>query len=237
MIHPFQSTPLSKVVGTPSRTRRRTSAAALGLALAASAAGVAGATTAPASPIDTGANPSGCVERAEQGAELFPDQFTVQNAANFTLTYESNYKVLTVGETSPEAGTHTYVLVQCGTEAPALEGDLADATVVAIPITTMFSESTSHNGFIDVLDLEDTVTGVSDGSWIVTPSLRERIDAGEIESFNTTGVIDTEVIVAADPDVYVTGGFDDPAHAAIAEAGIPIVANAEWLERARHERR
>jgi len=230
MIHPFQSTPLSKVVGTPSRTRRRTSAAALGLALAASAAGVAGATTAPASPIDTGANPSGCVEGAEQGAELFPDQFTVQNAANFTLTYESNYKVLTVGETSPEAGTHTYVLVQCGTEAPALEGDLADATVVAIPITTMFSESTSHIGFIDVLDLEDTVTGVSDGSWIVTPSLRERIDAGEIESFNTTGVIDTEVIVAADPDVYVTGGFDDPAHEAIAEAGIPIVANAEWLE-------
>lgn len=178
----------------------------------------------------TGANPAGCVAGAEVGADLFPDQFSVQHAENYTLTYESNYKVLTVGETSPGGGAHTYVLVQCGTEAPALDGELADASIVEIPITTMFSESTSHAGFIDVLDIENTVTGVSDGSWIVSPSLRERIDAGEVESFNTTGAIDTEIVVAANPDVYVTGGFDDPAHESIAEAGIPVVANAEWLE-------
>ena len=238
MIHPFRS--------CPPRTRtRRTVAVAFGLAVAATATGVAGATSepppgtdpapdvspAPDGGIDTGANPAGCVEDVAPGTELFPDQFTVQHAENFTVTYESTYKVLTVGETSPNAGAHTYVLVQCGTEAPALDGELADATVVEIPVTTMFSESTSHDGFIDVLDLEGLVTGVSDGSWIVTPSLRERIDAGAIESFNTTGVIDTEVILAADPDVYVTAGFDDPAHEAITGAGIPVVANAEWLER------
>lgn len=225
--------------------RRRGIRIAVGLALAAGPAGVAGATTAPpssqapptsaasagepAAP-ETGANPAGCVEGDQADADLFPDQFAVQNAENYTLTYAGNYKVLTVGETSPGAGTRTYVLVQCGTEAPALEGDLADASIVEIPVTNMFSESTSHNGFIDVLDIEGMVTGVSDGSWVVTPSLRARIDAGAVESFNTTGVIDTELVVAADPDVYVTGGFDDPAHESIAEAGVPVVANAEWLE-------
>jgi len=178
---------------------------------------------------DTGANPPGCVEDAD-GGDLFTDQFTVRHAENYTLTYAATYKVLTVGEIGPGAGEQTYVLVQCGTEAPALEGDLADAAIVEIPVATMFSESTSHNGFIDVLDLESTLTGVGDESWIVTPSLRQRIDAGAVESFNTTGAIDTEAVVAADPDVYVTGGYDDPSHEALREAGIPVVANAEWLE-------
>ena len=179
---------------------------------------------------DTGANPAGCVEGDAASGEQFPDQFTVQHAENYTLTYAQNYKVLTVGETSPGTGEHTYVLVQCGTEAPALEGELDGASVVEIPVATIFSESTSHLGFIDVLDLEGTVTGVSDGSWVVTPSIRERIDAGEVESFNTTMVIDTEIVVAADPDVYITGGYDDPAHETIADAGVPVVADAEWLE-------
>ena len=156
-------------------------------AFAVAAAGVAGATTEPpvseppapnppapkqpaaAAGPDTGANPAGCVEGDAATGEQFPDQFTVQHAENYTLTYAENYKVLTVGETSPGAGAETYVLVQCGTEAPALEGDLEGASVVEIPVATIYSESTSHLGFIDVLDLEGDVTGVSDGSWVVTP--------------------------------------------------------------------
>jgi iron complex transport system substrate-binding protein len=226
---------------TTSPCTRRLVGVGLTGALALLAAGTAGATTEPPSSEpagteaasagpDTGANPAGCVDGDAAGGEQFPDQFTVQHAENYTLTYAENYKVLTVGETSPGAGAHIYVLVQCGTEAPALEGELEGASVVEIPVATIYSESTSHLGFIDVLDLEGAVTGVSDGSWVVTPSIRERIDAGEVESFNTTMVIDTEMVVAADPDVYITGGYDDPAHEAIAGAGVPVVADAEWLE-------
>jgi iron complex transport system substrate-binding protein len=186
--------------------------------------------TAPASGPETGGNPSGCIEDAPAESELFPDRFTVEHAENFTLTYADTYKVLTVGQTGPSGGGHTYVLVQCGTEAPSLDGELDGATVVEIPVQTIFSESTSHLGFIDVLNLEGAVTGVSDGSWVVSPGVREGIDAGEIESFNTTGAVDTELVVAADPDVYITGGYDDPAHEAISGAGVPVVADTEWLE-------
>ena len=119
-------------------------ALALGTAFAAVGGGPAGATTEPVT------------------SESPADKFTVQHAENFTLTYDGDHKVLTVG-TGDTA--ETYVLVQCGTEAPALDGDLAGATVIEMPIATMFSESTSHHGFIDVLDLEGTVTGVGDASW------------------------------------------------------------------------
>jgi iron complex transport system substrate-binding protein len=207
-------------------------AIALSAVLAALGSGSAAATappsSGPGSAPDTGGNPAGCVSDAEPGAELFPDQFEVEHAENYSLRYEGNYKVLTV-EVDAERSA-TYVLVQCGTEAPELEGDLRGAVVVDIPITTMFSESTSHNGFIDVLDIEGTVTGVGDGSFVVTPSLRQRIDAGQVESFSPNFVPDTEIVVASAPDVFVTGGSPLAEHEIIAAAGIPVVANVEWLE-------
>ena len=77
---------------------RRRAGAAVGAAVALATAGLAAASTeppasepdvsaAPAAGPDTGANPAGCVDDAESGAELFPDQFTVQHAENFSLTY------------------------------------------------------------------------------------------------------------------------------------------------------
>lgn len=219
------------------RCPRRLTATAFTAALAVTLTGTtvdgtADATTEPPGSAPgpaTGGNPPGCLDAAATG-DLFPDQFTVEHAENYTLTYAANYKILTVGESSPGADVRTYVLVQCGTEPPALDGDLTGASVVEIPVATIYSESTSHLGFIDVLDLEGAITGVSDTSWVVTPSVRERIVAGDVESFNTTGAIDTELVVAADPDVFITGGFDDPAHEIIGAAGVPVVANAEWLE-------
>ena len=36
------------------------------------------------------------------------------------------------------------MLVQCGAPAPKLEGDLAGAQIVTVPITSLFSASTTH---------------------------------------------------------------------------------------------
>jgi iron complex transport system substrate-binding protein len=184
-------------------------ALALGTALAAFGGIPAGATSEPLS--------------SEPGA----DTFTVQHAENFTITYDDGHKVLTTG-TGDSA--ETFVLVQRDAAPPAPEGDLAGATVIEVPVETMFSESSSHYGFIDVLDIEGTVTGVGDASLIVTPMLAERAAAGEIESFAPSFVVDPEVVVAADPDVYITGGFPVPEHDVIRAAGIPVVPNLEWLE-------
>jgi iron complex transport system substrate-binding protein len=178
----------------------------------------------------TGANPAGCVDDAAAGDDLFADTYEVAHAANLTLDYHDTYKVMTVGEPAPDQPTQTYVLVQCGTEAPALEGDLAGATVVEIPVRSLYSESTSHLGFVDALGIADVVTGVSNGDVIVTPGVRERVDAGEVDTFAEDYEVNTELVIAGDPDVFVTSGTEDPAHQALAEAGVPVVANAEWLE-------
>ena len=146
------------------------------------------------------------------------DTFTVQHAENFTLTYDGDHKVLTVG---PAGTAATFVLVQRGTEPPALDGELAGATVIEVPIETMFSESSSHYGFIDVLDIEGTVDRRRRrlaGRHAELPSAAARRRDRVVRADSS---IDTELVVAADPDVYVTGGSDDPAHEVIAPPGSP----------------
>jgi iron complex transport system substrate-binding protein len=170
------------------------------------------------------------VDGAEPGEDLFPDRFAIAHAENLSLTYEGTYKVMTVAEPYPGAGEQAYVLAQCGTEPPPLEGDLAGATVVEVPVRSLYSQSQSHLGFVDELGIADVVTGVPDAEAVVTPGVRERVEAGEVVSFAAGGVADAEQVVAGAPDVLVTGGTEDPAHEAITAAGIPVLANAEWLE-------
>lgn len=175
-------------------------------------------------------NPDGCIEGVEEGDDVFPDTFDVRHADNLSLRYEGTYKVMTVGEPFPGGASQTYVLVQCGTETPDLDGELSDALVVQIPVQTIFSESTSHLGFIDALGIADRVTGVSDVDQVKMPSIRTRIDADEVVSFRAAGQIDTELVVAEQPDVYITPGTEDTSHQVLLDSDIAVLANAEWLE-------
>ena len=122
---------------------------------------------------DTGANPSGCVDDPRgrhQRCSRTSSRCT--HAENYSLTYADTYKVLTVGETGPGGAGHTYVLVQCGTDAAGARAAIWTAPRWwTIPVDTIFSESTSHDGFIDVLGLADLVTGVANGDWVMTPSI------------------------------------------------------------------
>lgn len=174
-----------------------------------------------------GAGAVGAANTEPPTTESAVETFAPQHTRHFSLKYVDDYKVVSIADLD---AADTFVLVQRGSEPPPLDGDLAGATVIEVPIETMFSESSSHYGFIDVLDIEDTLTGVADTSLIVTPTLAERAAAGDIESFAQNFVIDPEIVIAADPDVYVTGGGADPAHEVIKAAGIPVVPNVEWLE-------
>lgn len=224
-----------------SAARRRATMLVVGIAVAGATFAGTSAAAGPSAPgartavlgatnaADTGANPAGCVSDW-QGEPLFQDQFKVQYADNYTITYFDNYKVLSVREPAPGEPAADYVLVQCGTVLPAFTGELAGAQVVEIPVQTLFSGSTSHLGFIDALGVADRVTGVGDTSFVVMPSVRERIDAGAVVAFAPTWEVDAELVLGASPDVFVTGGTADPAYDAIVAAGVPVLANAEWLE-------
>ena len=53
------------------------------------------------------------------------------------------------------------MLVQCGTPAPKLEGELIGAQLVNVPITSLYSASTTHLSLLVDLQRLDVLTGVS----------------------------------------------------------------------------
>ncbi len=171
-----------------------------------------------------------CVQGFEPGHDYFPNKVEVTYAENFSVAYEDNYKVVTVHEPFVGGMPQTYVLVQCGTPIPELTGDLADALVVQTPVTSIFSASTTHNPMFDALDIVDAVTGVGSLAYATTQAILDAGAEGYLVEFAATGAIDVEVVIDATPDLFITGGSDDPAHDLLVAAGVPVVADAEWLE-------
>ncbi|WIM87810.1 ABC transporter substrate-binding protein [Candidatus Mycobacterium wuenschmannii] len=171
-----------------------------------------------------------CITDFRSGADYFPDKSTVVDATNFTLSYHDSYQVLTVKQPYPHGKSQSYVLVRCGAPAPELSGDLAGAQRITVPVAGLYSGSITQLGMLAELDRTDTVTGVADAAGVVDPQLRQRISSGAVVGYATGNQLNIESVVAAHPDVLVTAGIDQPAYPKLRDAGVPVLADAEWLE-------
>lgn len=175
-------------------------------------------------------NADACIDAFQPGVDYFPEKTTIVYAENFTVEYFDTYKVVTVLQPFPGGAPETYVLLQCGAPEPDLPADLADAAIVQVPLPTLFSASATHNPMLDALGLIDRLTGVTSLAYTATPSVLERATAGAIVEFAPTFETNVELVLDAAPAALMTGGGDDPAYARLRDAGIPVIANAEWLE-------
>lgn len=206
-----------------SRALRVVVALATGLAFAA--VGCAGGQH-----IRTAGERAGCIGEFDPAADYFPDKSEVLDATNFTLAYHDSYQVLTVAQPHPGAAPVRYVLVRCGAPAPALTGELAGAQQVTVPVARLYSASTTHLAMITELGQAGVVAGVAAPGQVVDPQIRQRLDTGAAVGYAPGGQTAVEAVIGAHPDVLVTGGLDDSSHPKLRAAGIPVVADAEWLE-------
>ena len=168
-------------------------------------------------------------------------QITLTDAVNFTVEYVGSAKLVHVRQASPGAPGAVYVLAQRG--APEPEGgwagladgliaahDLGSATVVEIPIRSLFTSSTTQLPALEILGVVDSLTGVAQKAFVTTASVRALIDADRLVEFAATYAVDAEAVVAAQPDVLMTSGFWDDAYDIIQGAGTAIVHNTDWVE-------
>jgi iron complex transport system substrate-binding protein len=172
----------------------------------------------------------GCVGRFDAAADYFPDKVALEDAQVFSVDYRKSYKVVTVKQPAVGNPPETYVLVQCGTPAPALTGALAGAQVVSVPVSSLFAFSTTHLSLLVDLDRLDVLTGLANFDFVADPIVDARIRTGKVVEFAKIELMmDAEKIVRARPSLLM--GTNAPGTiAAIKAAGIPVVANAEWLE-------
>lgn len=209
----------------------RPAAAAIiaGLAVSLAACGSQNdSNAAPASHPTTGAD--GCITKFDPNTDYFPVKQHLKYAKNFTISYHRSYQVLTVKQPTVGGKPESYVLVKCGAPKPRLTGALAKAPEVSTPVKSLFSASTTHLPSLEALGKLDVLTGVASKALISSKAARQRAAQPGVTEFSPAGTADAEKIVAAKPDVLITAGQDDPAYATVRRAGIPVLADAEYLE-------
>ena len=172
----------------------------------------------------------GCVRTFEATADYFPDKTRLEDAANFSVEYRRSFKVVTVRDANPGGAPAVYVLVQCGTPAPRLDGALTGAQIINVPVTSIFAASTTHLALLVDLGRVDVLTGVSRLRELSGAALVARVATGRVHEFAPVSVVDPERVVAHRPSLFMAGGAGSPALPVIRAAGIPVVSNTEWLE-------
>ncbi|NJB72010.1 iron complex transport system substrate-binding protein [Saonia flava] len=112
-----------------------------------------------------------------------------------------------------------------------LNKDEYDA-IVAVPVERIVSTSTTHIPALESLGVLDNLIGFPDTQYISSNAARKRIDGGQIQELGNNEQLNTEMLIAIQPDVVFGFGIDNQntTYETIQQANIPVVYNGDWTE-------
>ncbi|QBI21392.1 hypothetical protein ER308_18685 [Egibacter rhizosphaerae] len=174
-------------------------------------------------------NPAECVDEAPDGG-VFVDEADFRHADHVEATYEDTHKLLEIA--TPLADQpERFALVQCGLETPELDDDVH---VIEVPVESAVTLTTTNLPHFDALDAVDRLAGVGEPDFVATPSVRDRIEDGELEGYGTAeGGPDLERVIDLGPDLLILDAFGEDALEQVqrlTEAGVPALLNGDFDE-------
>lgn len=174
--------------------------------------------------------------------DLFPHKVSPQLARHFTVSYHGNYKVVKTDATFYPNGKEekgdirqdVLVLVQKGTIPPPLQDELADATVIEIPVQTAAVNVQHSESFLRELGLEHHINAIG-GLYSYNNKMREKALSGELGQvgYSWHSPPNIEVLLERQPDVFLMtlASMDHTTSLEkCRQIGIPTVAVFDWAE-------
>lgn len=152
-------------------------------------------------------------------------------AEGFTVRYEGKVKHVEV--TYPYQGAtsgYRYLLVPAGTEVPPHDNDVQ---VIQTPVQSIICTSTTHIPLLTYLHETDALIGFPTLDYISATEVRARIDAGRVRELGVDKGLNIELIATLKPDLLMgyTMTGDNGQFKKIQTLGVPVVMNAEYLEK------
>lgn len=152
-------------------------------------------------------------------------------AEGFSVQMEGNIKHVIVTHPYPGAteGFH-YLLVPKGEPTPAHD---PNTQVIHIPIQKLVCTSTTHIPLLDYLDATDALIGFPTTDYISSEKTRIRIDNGQVTDLGIDKGMNLELLFTIKPELVMSYAMtsDLGQSKKIKELGIPVVINAEYLEK------
>ncbi|MBT1705082.1 ABC transporter substrate-binding protein [Chryseosolibacter indicus] len=175
----------------------------------------------------------GCKNKKENASPQFsqPEKIKIKYASGFKVTALKNATLAEV--TYPFQGAtsgYKYLLVPAGEEVP--EHD-AQTRIIYTPVSSIVCTSTTHIPLLDYLDESDKLVGFPTTDFISSIKMRKRIDAGKVTDLGMDKGLNMEMLVSLKPDLVMgyTMSSDYGQFKKMEELGIPVVINAEYLEK------
>ena len=168
-----------------------------------------------------------CVSDFDASVDYFPDKVEVEYAEGFTVEYFNNYKVVTIVPWVGAEETFSYVLVQCGTDAPEMEAD----AVVTVPVERIVTLSTTILPHIVTQDVLDHLVGVDTLAFTSTEEiLANSENIAEVGS-GFSG-FNLEVLLEIEPDLIMGQQFfsGDTAFEPVSDTGLSVVLNSDFAD-------
>jgi iron complex transport system substrate-binding protein len=176
----------------------------------------------------------GCTQKkTEQAAARAADSLAIniEYAEGFKMEHIGNSKLVEV--TYPYQGAtsgYKYLLVPHGEAVPE---HTPDTRIIFTPLRSVVCTSTTHIPLLDYLEETDKLVGFPTTDYISSEKMRRRIDAGKIRELGVDKGLNLERLTMLKPDAVMgyTMSSDFGQFKKVEELGIPVVLNAEYLEK------
>lgn len=159
---------------------------------------------------------------------------TVKNSVTYANGLEiykyDGFSVVKVTNPWPDAEeSFTYVMQQKGGIVP---DSLKKYTVLEVPLQSVVVTSTTHIPSLEMLGVENTLTGFAHTDYVSSEKTRKRIDEGFVKGVGVNESINTEIMIDLAPDAIV--GFsissNNKSMNTLAKSGLKVLYNGDWTE-------
>lgn len=158
-------------------------------------------------------------------------KLTVDYASGFTVDYQDNTKLITVKEPYRNASEPFKYLLVSGKDHNIEKESVKK--VIQIPVHKIVVTSTTHIPLLDLIEVSNSLKGFPGLQYISSEKMRKRIENGGIKDLGSVENFNLELLFDLDPDMLM--GYmmnsDYGIYDQIERAGIPVVINAEYLEK------
>ncbi len=156
---------------------------------------------------------------------------TIKYAEGFTVTSDGKTKWVEVNYPYQGAKSgYQYLLVQKGDSIPPHD---ANIQIIITPLESIVCTSTTHIPMLDYLGETNKLIGFPTTDYISSPKMRKRIDEGNVIDLGIDKGMNLEKLFTLQPSIvmgYAMSG-DLGQLKKVQEMGVPVVINAEYLEK------
>lgn len=174
---------------------------------------------------------AGCKkDTATADTKEISNENSIKYAKGLEIYRHDGFSIVKVTNPWPDAKENfTYIMQQKGGIVP---DSLKKYTVLQVPLKSIVVTSTTHVPALELLGVENTLTGFPTTDYISSINTRKRIDAGKVKDVGVNENLNTEIMIDLSPDAVV--GFSISSNnktlSLLEQSGLKVLYNGDWTE-------